>query len=139
MNKTRNNELIKLANDKLRESNIPTGNNKENIAESYDGKTAALSVSVAMSDLLPTLAIYYQDFDSKHPDNPCRRNVLNVVATMITKPESGEEFSNAKDLLRYALSLDKEEEDMTKLKNLKKEVIECSIALKQVVRTYNLV
>lgn len=140
MNKTRNNELIKLANDKLRESNIPTGNNKENIAESYDGKTAALSVSVAMSDLLPTLAIYYQDFDSKHPNNPCRRNVLNVVATMITKPGSEEKFSNAKDLLRYALSLDKrKEEDMTKLKNLKKEVIDCSIALKQVVRTYNLV
>lgn len=140
MNKTRNNELIKLANDKLRESNIPTGKNKENIAESYDGKTAALSVSVAMSDLLPTLAIYYQDFDDNHPNNPCRRNVLNVVAKMITKPDSEEKFSDAKDLLRYALNLDKNDDrDMEKLKQLKGDVIDCSIALKQVVRTYNLV
>lgn len=130
MNKTRNNELIKLADEKLRASKMLKDGN---IAETYDGKTAALSVSVAMSDLLPTLAIYFQDYDSKHPDVPCRRNVLNVVATMITIPEKNIKFSNAESLLRYAI------ENPKKLKDLKKEVIDCSIALKQVVRTYNLV
>lgn len=130
MDKTRNNQLIKLADAKLRASNMLK---VENIAATYDGKTAALSVSVAMSGLLPTLAIYFQDFDSKHPDAPCRRNVLNVVATMITNPEQNTKFSNAESLLRYAI------EHPRDLEYLKKEVIDCSIALKQVVRTYNLV
>ena len=133
MNKTRNNELIKLAYDKLRKSNIPTGEHKEDIAETYDGKTAALSVSVAMSDLLPTLAIYFQDFDAKHRDAPCRRNVLNVVATMITVPKQNVKFKDAEALLRHAI------EHSEDIAYLKKEVIDCSIALKQVVRTYNLV
>lgn len=126
MNKTRNNELIKLADKQLRASNLlmPGGS----IADSYNGSAAALGVSVAMSGLLPTLAIYYQDFDSKDPDAPCRRNVLNVVATMI--PSQG--FSDARELLEYALST----EDS---KNLANDVIDCAIALKQVIRTYNLV
>lgn len=131
MNKTRNNELIKLADEKLKASKRILLNG--NIAETYDGKTAALSVSVAMSDLLPTLAIYYQDYDAKHPDAPCRRHVLNVVATMITVPDKNEKFSNAKDLLEYAI------EHQDKIKYLRREFIDCSIALKQVVRTYNLV
>lgn len=130
MNKKRNNELIKLADEKLRSSNMLKGGN---IAETYDGKTSALSVSVAMSDLLPTLAIYFQDFDKEHPDAPCRRNVLNVVATMITIPHQNIKFPDAESLLRHAI------EQPNDLKFLKKEVIDCSIALKQIVRTYNLV
>lgn len=130
MNKTRNNELIRLADKKLNASKIL---NNGNIAETYDGKTAALSVSVAMSDLLPALAIYYQDYDAKHPDAPCRRSVLDVVATMITDSDKNETFHDAKGLLEYAIKHPK------KHKDLKREVIDCSIALKQVVRTYNLV
>lgn len=130
MNKTRNNELIRLADEKLKASNMLNGNT---IEETYDGKTAALSVTVAMSDLLPTLAIYYQDYDDDNPTAPCRRNVLNVVATMITNPESNMTFSNAHDLLKYAI------DHQDKLKDLKRDVIDCAIALKQVVRTYNLV
>lgn len=128
MNKKRNNELIKLADEKLRASKMLKGCD---IAETYDGKTAALSVSVAMSGLLPTLAIYYQDFDKKQPGAPCRRNVLDVVATMITI--HGEKFKDAEALLRYAID---HSEDLA---DLKKEVIDCAIALKQVVRTYNLI
>ena len=129
MNKTRNNELIRLADEKLRSSNMLRG---KTIAETYDGKTSALSVSVAMSDLLPTLAIYFQDFDARHPDAPCRRNVLNVVATMITIPGQNVKFQDAEALLRHAI------EHSENIAYLKKEVIDCSIALKQVVRTYNL-
>ena len=43
-------------------------------------------------------------------------------------------FDSAKNLFEYSLSL-----NPTGLKKLEKEIIECSIALKQVVRTYNLV
>lgn len=131
MNKTRNNELIKLADEKLKASDtLFLNKEKGEIAESYDGKAAALSVSVAMSDLLPTLAIYYQDYDSK---KPCRRYVLDVVATMITKPDEPSKFKDAEDLLRCAI------EHSEHIKYLKNEVIGCSIALKQVIRTYNLV
>lgn len=127
MNKARNNELIRLADKKLKNSNMLKDGS---IAKTYDGKTAALSVSVAMSGLLPTLAIYYQDFDEKNPKAPCRRHVLNVVATMMSKPRN---FSDAKDLFSYAI--DNKNDEMI----LKKEIIDCAIALKQVVRTYNLV
>lgn len=130
MNKARNNELIKLADKKLRDSKMLHG---DGISETYDGKTAALSVSVAMSGLLPTLAIYFQDYDEEHPDEPCRRNVLNVVAVMITDKESGNKFKDAEELFRYAIKKDAD------LSCLRQEVLDCSIALKQVVRTYNLV
>ena len=84
-----------------------------------------------MSGLLPTLAIYFQDYDEKHPDAPCRRNVLNVIATMITL-KSGRKFQNAEDLFRFAI-------ENTDQPNLEQEVVDCAIALKQVIRTYNLV
>lgn len=130
MNKARNNELLKLADEKLKNSIMLDGNN---IAETYDGKTAALSVSVAMSGLLPTLAIYFQDYDETHPEAPCRRNVLNVVATMIKNPQEERYFPNAEALFRYAVGQNVD------IAYLKQEVVDCAIALKQVVRTYNLV
>lgn len=131
MNKTRNNELIRLADAKLRGSDM-LDHNSNSIADTYDGKTAALSVSVAMSDLLPTLANYYQDYDD---NKPCKRNVLDVVATMIDIPGGTGKFADAEALLRYAIAIDHRGD----LPYLKKEVIDCAIALKQVVRTYNLV
>ncbi len=130
MNKSRNNELIKLADTVLRESAMFKDGQ---IPETYNGKTAALGVSVAMSGLLPTLAMYYQDFDKKSPNGPWRRNILDVVAKMIIIPNSTEKFNNAEGLLRHAIK------NPNDLAYLKKEVIDCSIALKQVVRTYNLV
>lgn len=130
MNKARNNELIKLANEKLKNSKMLNG---DNIAETYDGKTAALSVSVAMSGLLPTLAIYFQDFDKKYPETPCRRDVLNVVASMINDPRSGNKFPDSEGLFKYAIA------DGADLSYLQREVVDCAVALKQVVRTYNLV
>ncbi|HHT53043.1 MAG TPA: hypothetical protein GX007_07705 [Bacteroidales bacterium] len=128
MKKSEFNKMIKLADEKLRAANLI---NNDNISKKYDGKTAALSVSVAMSDILPTLAIYYQEFEE---NGACRRKVLNVVATMINKPdEEGTKFSNAEDLMRYAVGRDAD------LQYIKRQVIDCAIALKHVVRTYNLV
>ncbi|HHT23328.1 MAG TPA: hypothetical protein GXZ87_08485 [Bacteroidales bacterium] len=131
MKKAKFNKLIILADEKLRNSNMYK--NDDTIPEAYDGKTAALSVSVAMSDILPTLAIYYQDFDAKKPDKDCRRNVLNVVATMIDKPNEDAKFLDAEELVRYSVSGDAD------LQYIKKQVIDCAIALKHVVRTYKLV
>ena len=84
MNKTRNNYLIKLADRALREQACIL-KNESDILESYDGQTASMSVSVVMSGLLPTLAMFYQD----KPDGKkaARRNVLDAVARIITLAE----------------------------------------------------
>lgn len=130
MKKSRHAELIRLANEKLLTSNLLGEDGS--IAETYNGKIAALSVSIALMDLLPTLAVYYNDSDT----GICKRNILNVVATMITNPQSTQAFSDSTELFSYAISVQR---DPTVLKSLKREIIDCSIALKQVVRTYNLV
>ena len=128
MKKSRNNELIQLADTILKQSAMYKDGQ---IPETYNGKTAALGVSVAMSGLLPTLAMYYQDYEK---NKPSRRNILDVVAKMIKMPNgSGTYYKDAETLLRYAV------DHPNDLAYLKKEVIDCSIALKQVVRTYNLV
>jgi len=128
MKKSEFNKMIKLADEKLCATNLINNNN---ISKKYDGKTAALSVSVAMSDILPTLAIYYQEFEE---NGACRRKVLNVVATMINRPGTDTKFSNAKELVRFAVSCNAND-----LQYIKRQVIDCAIALKHVVRTYNLV
>ena len=145
MNKTRNNYLVKLADDALLEQTANENfgvsrilrNNNQDIEEAYNGAVAALGVSIAMSELRPSLAIYYQD----KPNSPTRpkanrRSVLDVIARMITADnECDLDFSAdgkyAENLFRHAIAHDDN--------GLKKEVIDCAIALKQVVRTYNLV
>lgn len=145
MNKKRNNDLVKLADEALREqvansaqgvSRILSENNCD-IEDAYNGSVASLSVSIAMSELRPSLAIYYQDKpNSATRPKANRRSVLDVIARIITKdPSYPKDFSDynkfAENFFRYAIT----SEDT----NLKQEVIECAIALKQVVRTYNLV
>lgn len=146
MNKTRNNQLVKIADEALREqvansdqgvSRILSENNCD-IEEAYNGSIASLGVSIAMSELRPSLAIYYQDKpNSATRPKANRRSVLDVIARIVTKDTDNPQwdFSDnnkfAENLFRYAVT--------TEDANLKQEVIECAIALKQVVRTYNLV
>lgn len=146
MNKTRNNQLIKIADEALREqiansaqgvSRILSENNCD-IEEAYNGSIASLGVSIAMSELRPSLAIYYQDKpNSATRPKANRRSVLDVIARIVTKDTDNPQwnFSEndkfAENFFRYAVT--------TEDANLKQEVIECAIALKQVVRTYNLV
>jgi hypothetical protein len=147
MNKTRNNELIKLASEALadQQANETMGVSKimngGNIEEAYNGSIASLGVSIAMSELRPALAIFYQD-KPKAGTRPKanRRSVLDVIGRIVTKDaikmgKRNWDFSEggryAENLFRYAISNDDKE--------LKTEVVDCAIALKQIVRTYNLV
>ena len=138
MNKTRNNQLIKLADEALRSTRaLFKANDTMDIDESYNGHIAALGVSIAMSGLRPALAIYYQDSKTKVK----RRAVLTVIAKMIQSDSNRDlegstdtNFNDAQSLFDYALSISEDH-----LKDLSREVEDCSIALKQVVRTYNLV
>jgi CRISPR type III-B/RAMP module-associated protein Cmr5 len=151
MNKKRNKDLLYLADRVLNEKEfIPMNDNS--ILDSYNGQVASLSVSIAINGLLPTLAIFYQDKPETDINKAYRRNVLNLVAKMVTMDNEYWNFSRdnlyAKNLLSYVITLDKQcSEESTRgidtskkqLNNLKIEIIECAIALKQVVRTYKLV
>ena len=137
MDKTKNNKLISIADKELQTSSIL--NVKEgSIKDSYNGSVAALSVSVAMSGLRPTLAIYYHKED--------RKNVLEIITKMLLN--SNNEYykfgsvrkdgvdirvTNAESLLKYAFYCNDEQ-----LKVLQRNFIDCAIALKQVIRTYKL-
>jgi len=133
--KSRNEKLMQLAQKALDGDGAIWIKEGQSILDAYNGQIAALSVTVALSGLRPALAIYYQDKPNAGTKRKAyRRTVLNLIARMITQDD---EYHNNPDgseaLLRHAL------DESTDLKFLKKEVIECAIALKQVVRTYNLV
>lgn len=129
MNSKKYNRLVVLADQALRRSEILQGTK---ICKSYNGQVAALGVSVIMSGLLPTIAIYYQDYkeDSKKAQ---RRNVLNVIAKMMKGDDK-----NGRDLFNEALDL-KAKNEVQRLSVMKADIIDCSVALKQVIRTYTLV
>lgn len=142
-NKERMNKLIQWADEALQEQVANAGAgiskvlNNGDILDSYNGSVAALGVSIAMGELRPALAIYYQEKSERAArPNANRRSVLDVIARIITKDTYNQwDFSEndlyAKNMFRYAI-----EHNDTRLKQ---EIIDCSIALKQVVRTYNFV
>lgn len=142
-NKIRMNKLIQWADEALQEqvANSDVGVSKVMnngiIMDAYNGSVAALGVLIAMGELRPALAIYYQEKSERGARPKAnRRSVLDVIARIITKDTYCQlDFSNqglyAENMFRYAIR----QNDA----NLKQEIIDCSIALKQVVRTYNLV
>lgn len=130
MNK-RNEELIKLAEEALQDPNIYIINDKRTgeVNEAYNGQIAALGVTIAMSGLRPALVIYYQD----NKNSKCnKREIVKAIALMVRKPNSTEKYQSAKELMKEVIGKDAD------LNYYKKEIIDASIALKQVVRTYNL-
>lgn len=144
MNKARNKNLLKLADDALNEqvSNASYGVSKIlnglDIEASYNGSIASLGVSIAMCGLLPSLVIYYQDkVNSGSKPKVNRRSVLDVVARIMAKdnPEKWKfKDDYARELLKNAIESKSNNSDVL----LKREVVDAVIALKQVVRTYNL-
>lgn len=130
----RNNYLMQKANEVLLANKYIFDKKDElSIKESYNGQIAAFGVSVAMSGILPTLAIYYKEKSSTEVN---RRDILEVLARMIKddKEKVSPTIDNAETLFRFAIECSDAERN-----SLTKELIECAIALKQVVRTYKLV
>lgn len=127
--KKRNNELIMIADQVLNETRILhiDDNNDDNyINPSYNGQIAALGVMIAMIGLKPALCIYYQDNERA---NVPKKNIISALAEMITRDRYEMSFTSADDLYNHVIR----ESDTA---NIKKEILECLIALKQVVRTY---
>ena len=122
MNKRQYEEWVIKADEALQRSALFKDVAHQKIYKSYNGYVAALGVSVLMIGLVPTLSIYYQD-----NEDVCRKNVLEVIADMLR-------IGTSRQLMENALNSSANERQ-----ELQKKVIESSIALKQVVRTYELV
>lgn len=140
MNKKRIESLMLKAKESLESSEILKRDNQNQwyIEDSYNGQTSSFGVTVAMSGLLPALVIFYQkSSDSKKID---RKKILEAISNMIKsdKPEWG--INDAKSLLEKALGRGINDEKLKKeiAAGLKKEVLECATALKQIIRTYEL-
>lgn len=138
MSTKRNNELMKIADEVLRNGE-PTLLDRAtgNILDSYNGQISALGASIAMNGVCPTLASYYKESNNE-TRAVNRKPILEVIARMIRCDEllkaSYPSIQNAESLLRYAIRADQDA-----LKNLQREIISCAVALKQVIRTYNLI
>ena len=130
MDKKLNRELMGYAEESLQDKKCPLYKKDGNgvIHESYNGQVSALGVSILMIGLRATLAVYYQD-EPKSSDKAYRRNLLEVIVKMMNKKRNAN-FSNAEDFVREVMKGDE--------KNWKTDVVDCSVALKQVIRTYKL-
>lgn len=130
----RNDILMGIAENVLNDGNT-TIVKEGNIKDSYNGQIAALGVSIAMSGFCATLATYYKSSnnDTRAVD---RKPILEIIARMIRedKPQEFPQIRNAESLMAAAIKANE-----TERKKLQKEFVECTIALKQVVRTYNLI
>lgn len=132
--------LMLKANDILGSSGIlkRTDQNQLYIEDSYNGQTSSFGVTVAMSGLIPALVIFYQETsDNRKID---RKKILEAIAKMIDLDKPQWQINNARSLLEKALGRGVNDENLKKeiAAGLKKEVLECATALKQIIRTYDL-
>ena len=126
MNKKRNEELMQKAEKALQDPRVKIlKSNGNEIKDSYNGQTAAFGVTVAMSGLRPALAIYKQETDG------CNRlEILNAIAVMLDRWPGNTPGESMRRAIMACNDAD--------LRNYKRDIIDCSIALKQVIRTYKL-
>lgn len=134
VNKKEIEKLMSAADTVLTGSKMVTDKEKCIIPESYNGQVAALGVSISIIGLIPTLAIYYQDNDTQKAN---RRTVLDIIASILDKHYKYDFKGQAKKILEFALDARKTGNN-EKLDKLKKDVVNSSLALKQIIRTYKL-
>lgn len=139
MNKNENKKLMELAEQVLKDTTwqcpLFKDENRTIIFESYNGQISALGVSILMIGLKPTIAVYYQDVPKKKGDEKkeaFRKYLLEVIARMLRSykndADSNIHYANAESLTRYVLG---QTDD-----GLKNDILNCSVALKQIIRTY---
>lgn len=137
--KKRNDQLISLAFRAMNEADIFTEGNSIN--SSYNRQIAAFCVSIAMGGLKPTIAFYSNTSSSASVDRLkiIRLKIISIIGSMVSndpafKVKEGENFIGL-DAIKSTIFNAGDE----RLPALRKEILDCSIALKQVVRTYNLI
>lgn len=138
MDKNTNSQLMTIAEGilKAERSTCPlfkkrdTGN--EVIYESYNGQVSSLGVSILTIGLKPSISVFYQDAPQQEGiyNDAYRRGILEVIARMLSQYRNNYHFNNARELCRAVIN---DERD-----SMKTDIINCSIALKEVIRTYKL-
>ena len=140
MNKELNRKLMEYAEEILQSNVCPLYKEAGVIHESYNGQVSALGVSTLMIGLKATLAVYYQDKTSGedgerlYKRKAYRRCLLEVIVKMLNL-KNGTTYTDAFDFLRNVMpnsNTPQQEEQW------KSDVVNCSVALKQVIRTYKL-
>lgn len=104
----------------------------EVIYESYNGQVSSLGVSILTIGLKPSISVFYQDAPKQEGDynDAYRRVILEVIAKMLSQYRNNYHYSNARELCRAVI------DDTSD--SMKTDIINCSIALKEVIRTYKL-
>lgn len=112
-------------------------NDDNTISQSYNSQTAALGVTIATNGLLPALVIYYQDRAQK----VASKEILEAIGKMISKDQfflNNVKLSNGTGMIVGAKSLLEAVLKNPENSLLKQEVLDCAVALKQIIRTYPL-
>jgi hypothetical protein len=114
MNRSKLASLIQRANDIV-------CRDPELQKEGYDNQVSAFAVTVALCGLCPALAIFHEEADKFN-----RIKILDAIAQMID-PEG---WKDGRTMSKALFS------DDSRARKYKPEIIDCAIALKQVIRTY---
>lgn len=117
------NDLLPTAMQMLEESGLADG---KSILKEYDGYVASFAPSVITAGLKATLSFY----TDKHKSSPKRILVLNVLQTIYEK-KLGK--LDGKELLDFALDPVRTDAE---IRQLKKDLTDCAIALKLVMRNF---
>ncbi len=126
ISKERKNQLMVWADDVIRNSGIYNKEKKEIVSDSYNGKIAAFSVSVALSGLKPAMALYYSGKGSSDVD---KKEIVKLLAAMYSKEIGSQKSADA--FFQRVIGASGNE-----LAGLQKKIIEYGIALKLAVRTF---
>ena len=138
MNKELSKELMTIAEEILQSNDCHLYKCDGTIHESYNGQASALGVSTLMVGLKATLAIYYSDAPNKSPkvidnksyyDKAFRKLLLDVIVKMLNEKNSTNYSTN--EFVRTVMQADEDNQWKTIF-------IDCSVALKHVIRTYKL-
>ena len=126
ISKERKNQLMVWADDVIRNSGIYNKEKKEIVSDSYNGKIAAFSVSVALSGLKPAMALYYSGKGSSDVD---KKEIVKLLAAMYSKEIGSQKSADA--FFQRVIGASGNE-----LAGLQKKIIEYGIALKLAVITF---
>ena len=136
IDKQKTNILVKIADEVVAADKDLCIGGKVN--SSYNGQISALGVMIAMVGLNPALCLYNQEGSTNVP----RRNILSALARIIASDREfrnelknrftdiGDNF-NRDELYKRVIHSEGDESRM-----FKTEILNCIVALKQVVRTY---
>ena len=161
--KERKDKLFSWADDVIRHSKIYDSNKHEIKNESYDGQTAAFSVSVAMFGLKPTMVLYYNNDDDNNTSDKktanseseqskiIKNNIVSLIFEMFKKDieindNDSKEEKERKEKYKN-LNIKKEEDLYDKIieankttkvtdAQFRKDIVSYAIALKLVIRTF---